>query len=235
MASRAAYVAGRSERGIAGVFTPAFFCYTPCNASGDLLFTIMAAFKNPKEERTFVLIKPDGVKKGLIGEIIKRFEQRDLKVVALEMFMPTVEQIDNHYPKNIEWITRLGQKTLGTYEKYGFDAKEDFGTMDAEKIGPLVRQWVIDYMASAPLVKMVIEGTHVIDMVRKICGPTMPYQAEMGTIRGDFSNDSPAIANAEKRAVANLVHASETPEEAAHEIAYWFGEETLHTYKRNGE
>lgn len=191
--------------------------------------------RNPKEEKTFVMVKPDGVKKGLVGEIIKRFEQRDLKVVALDMFMPTTDQIDNHYPKEEAWITRLGTKTLQTYEKYGYDAMEDFGTTEAEKIGPEVRQWVIDYMTSAPLVKMVVQGIHAVDMVRKICGPTMPYQAEMGTIRGDFSNDSPALANAEKRAVANLIHASETPEEAAHEIEYWFGNAPIHTYKRHGE
>lgn len=190
---------------------------------------------NPKEERTYVMVKPDGVKKGLVGEIIKRFEQRDLKIVALEMFMPTAEQIDNHYPKDEAWITRLGTKTLQTYEKYGYDANEDFGTTEAEKIGPEVRKWVVDYMTSAPLVRMVVQGTHAVDMVRKICGPTMPYQAEMGTLRGDYSNDSPAIANAEKRAVANIIHASETPEEAAHEIEYWFGKSPIYDYKRNGE
>ena len=110
----------------------------------------------------------------------------------------------------------------------------DFGTTDAAKIGPSVRKWVISYMTSAPLVKMVVQGTHAVDMVRKICGPTMPYQAEMGTIRGDYSNDSPAVANAEKRAVANIIHASETPEEAKHEIEYWFGKGATHTYKRYG-
>ena len=94
------------------------------------------ANKNPKEERTYVMVKPDGVKKGLIGEIIKRFEQRDLKVVALEMFQPTLEEIDNHYPKDVKWIKRLGEKTLSTYEKYQFDAMEDFGTTAPEEIGP---------------------------------------------------------------------------------------------------
>ncbi|MBU6323585.1 MAG: nucleoside-diphosphate kinase [Patescibacteria group bacterium] len=193
------------------------------------------AKRSPKEEKTYVMVKPDGVKKGLIGEIIKRFEQRDLKIVALEMFQPTAEQIDNHYPKDPAWITRLGEKTLKTYEKYGYDPLEDFGTDKPEEIGPHVRKWVIDYMTSAPLVRMVVEGIHAVDMVRKIAGPTMPYQADMGTIRGDFSNDSPALANAEKRAVANIVHASETPEEAAHEIEYWFGKSVIHSYKRHGE
>jgi nucleoside-diphosphate kinase len=191
---------------------------------------------NPKEEKTYVMIKPDGVQKGLIGEVIKRFEQRDLKIVALEMFQPTVEQIDNHYPKDAAWINRLGEKTLSTYEKYGYDAMADFGTTDTAKIGPEIRKWLIDYMISAPLVKMVVQGTHAVDMVRKISGPTMPYLADMGTLRGDYSNDSPAVANAEKRAVANIMHASETPEEAAHEIEYWFGGDTaIHDYKRHGE
>jgi len=189
--------------------------------------------KNPKEERTYVMVKPDGVKKGLIGEIIKRFEQRDLKVVALEMFQPTHDEIDNHYPKDPVWIKRLGEKTLATYEKYQFDAMKDFGTTAPEEIGPEIRKWLVDYMLSAPLVKIVVEGTHAVDMVRKIAGPTMPYQADMGTIRGDFSNDSPANANAEKRAVANILHASETPEEAAHEIEHWFGNKEMFSYKRH--
>ena len=178
--------------------------------------------KHLKEERTFVLIKPDGVKKGLIGEIIKRFEQRDLKIVALEMFQPTVEQINSHYPKDETWIRRLGEKSLGTYEKYGIDPKPLLGTNDPFKIGKLVRIWLIDYMSSAPLVRIIVQGLHAVDMVRKIAGSTLPYQADMGTIRGDFSNDSPVLANSEKRAVMNLMHASETPEEAKHEIAHWF-------------
>ena len=167
-----------------------------------------------KEEKTFVLIKPDGVQKGLIGEIIKRFEQRDLKIVALEMFLPTAEQIDKHYPKDKTWIKRLGEKSLNTYEKYGIAPKPLLGTTDQLEIGEMVRSWVIDYMSSAPLVRIVVQGLHAVDMVRKIAGSTLPYQADMGTIRGDFSNDSPALANSEKRAVMNLIHASETPQGA---------------------
>ena len=190
--------------------------------------------KNPKEEVTYVMLKPDGVRKGLIGEVIKRFEQRDLKIVALEMTKPDFDQVDNHYPKNEAWITRLGHKTLSTYEKYGYDAITELGTDDAAKIGPEIRKWLIDYMTSAPLVKMVVKGVHAVDVVRKIAGETMPYKADMGTIRGDFSIDSPALANAEKRAVMNIVHCSETPEEAAHEIKHWFGESVIHDYKRFG-
>ena len=190
--------------------------------------------KHPKEELTFVMIKPDGVRKGLIGEILKRFEQRDLKVVALEMFQPTHKEMDNHYPKSEAWINRIGERTASTYEKYGHDLKRDFGTTDLGKVGKTVRGWLVNYMVSAPLVKMVVQGVHSVDMVRKIVGATMPYQAEMGTIRGDYSADSAISANIEKRAIFNLIHASETPEEAAHEIKHWFGKKTIFKYKRFG-
>src|SRR3990172_1319767 len=190
--------------------------------------------KKLKEEKTFLMIKPDGVRKGLIGEIIKRLEQRDLKIVSLEMSQPTHEQVDGHYPKDEKWITRLGEKTTATYEKYGYDLVEDYGTKDCFELGKNVRKWTVEYMASAPMVRMIVQGVHAVDVVRKIAGPTMPYLADMGTIRGDFSIDSPALANKEKRAVMNLVHASETPEEALHEIKHWFGSQPVFNYKRFG-
>src|SRR5665213_3227212 len=158
---------------------------------------------NPKEELTFVMIKPDGVRKGLVGEIIKRFEQRDLKVVALEMFQPTYKEMDSHYPKDPKWINRIGERTSSTYAKYGHDLKRDFGTTDLAKVGKIVRGWLVEYMVSAPLVKMAVQGVHSVDMVRKIVGATMPYQADMGTIRGDYSADSAISANIEKRAIYN--------------------------------
>lgn len=181
------------------------------------------------------MIKPDGVRKGLIGEVVRRLEQRDLKIVALQMFQATRDEMDNHYPKDEAWIRRLGEKTLSTYDKYGYDAVKELGTKDALSIGKLVRRWLVEFMVSAPMVRMVVQGIHAVDMVRKIIGPTMPYLAEMGTIRGDFSADSPALANKEKRAVWNLVHASETLEEAAHEIKHWFGDKPpVFEYKRFG-
>ncbi len=189
---------------------------------------------HPKEEKTFIIIKPDGVRKGLIGEIISRFEQRDLKVVALEMFHASRKEMDSHYPKDDKWTRRLGEKTMATYAKYGHDVKKDFGTSDLMRVGKTVRGWLLDFMSSAPMVKMVVQGVHAVDMVRKIVGPTMPYLAEMGTIRGDFSNDSPLNANVERRSVYNLVHASETPEEAKHEIAHWFRKTPTYKYKRFG-
>ncbi|MFB6212289.1 MAG: nucleoside-diphosphate kinase [Candidatus Magasanikbacteria bacterium] len=187
---------------------------------------------NPKKEKTFLMIKPDGVQKGLVGEIVKRIEQRDLKIVRLEMFEATRDDIDGHYPKDKEWIERLGRKTLQTYEKYNIDPIEEMGTENEKEIGQQVRGWLLDYLTEAPMVKMIIEGVHAVDMVRKIVGPTMPSDADMGTVRGDFSVDSPTLANKEKRAVRNLVHASETQEEAQHEIEYWFEDESSYNYER---
>ena len=188
--------------------------------------------KSPRHERTFMLIKPDGVKRGLTGEILARLEKRGLKIVALEMIMATREQIDEHYPKDPAWVSRLGEKSLATYEKYGFDAVEEVGTADPAEIGKKVRAWLIDFMVSGPVVKLVIEGVHAVDMVRKLAGVTMPSAAELGSIRGDYSVESAALANMEKRAVQNLVHASETTEEAEHEIAHWFGKDPAFRYDR---
>ena len=190
--------------------------------------------QHPKEERTFLMVKTDGVRKGLIGEVIRRIEQRDLKVVALEMFEASRDEADSHYPKDETWIKKVGEKTLSTYEKYGYDAKKEIGTTDILEIGKKVRGWLMDYLTEAPMVKMVIQGVHAIDMVRKIVGDTLPYKAEMGTIRGDFSVDSPTLANKEQRAVMNIVHASATEEEAQHEIEFWFNGQKGFQYQRFG-
>ena len=185
-----------------------------------------------KQERTVVLIKPDGVKRGLIGEVVSRIERRGLKIIALSMINPTRKQIDKHYPKDPVWIKRLGEKSLATYAKYGWDPKKEMGTEDPIKIGKSVRDWILNFMTSGPAVKMVVEGIHAVDMVRKLVGNSIPALAEMGTIRGDFSVDSAALANKNQRAVHNLVHASETPEESAHELKFWFSPEEIFDYKR---
>lgn len=188
--------------------------------------------KNPKDELTYLMVKPDGVKRGLTGEIIRRIEERGLKVVALQMFEPNREKIDNHYPKDEKWISRLGEKTTKIYQSFGGDLVKEMGTTDLLEIGKQVRTWIIDYMISSPLVGMVIKGAHAVDMVRKTVGPTMPVDALPGTVRGDFSVDSAMLANREKRSVFNLVHASETPEEAKHEIKHWFGDAKILDYDR---
>jgi len=191
----------------------------------------------PQQERTLVLIKPDGVKRGLIGEIISRFEKRGLKVIALDMVHPTREEMERHYPKDRAWITNLGQNLLKSAQEYDVvvDLKKDYGTEDLYEIGCKVREWLIEFMISGPVVKMIIEGIHAIKMVRKIVGPTIPSFAEMGTIRGDYSVDSPAFANPMRRAIRNLVHASGNLEEAEQEIKFWFKPYQINPYKRAEE
>jgi len=191
--------------------------------------------EHPKEEKTVVLIKPDGVKRGLIGEIISRIEKRGLKIIALQMVQATPQQIDDHYPKSEEWMRRLGEKTLKNYKEFGIDAEKELGTSDTLEIGKMVRGWLIDYMTSGPIVKIVVKGIHAIKMVRKIAGGSLPSEAEMGTIRGDFSVDSAAAANRDKRAIHNIIHASETKEEAENELKLWFSLEDIFDYKRAEE
>jgi len=194
----------------------------------------MITTHHPKEEKTVLLIKPDGVKRGLIGEILSRIEKRGLKIIALEMIWATKEQMDGHYSKNEKWIKRLGEKTLKNFSDYGLDVKE-LGSDDPMEIGKMVRGWLLDFMTSGPIVKVVVKGIHAVEMVRKLVGVSMPSAAEMGTIRGDFSVDDATAANRDKRAIHNIVHASETPEESKHEIAFWFAADDICDYKRAEE
>ena len=186
-------------------------------------------------EKTLILVKPDGVQRGLVGAILGRFEQAGLKIVALRVVHPSREQAEKHYPNTAEWIEGMGQKTLQSYKENGVDPIAEVGTDDPRSIGELVKQWNIDYLSSGPVVACVLEGYHAIQVVRKMCGHTLPLVAGPGTIRGDYSTASPIIANALRHAIHNLIHASSTPEEAEHEIAHWFPEGGLVSYKRPDE
>lgn len=183
-------------------------------------------------EMTFMMVKPDGVMRGLIGEVIKRVEQRGLKIVAMKMVTADLKHVDAFYPNTDTWIERLGNKALGTFTEYGIDPMEHLGTKDPKKIGTDVRKALLEYMTIGPVVPMVVEGVHSISAIRKMVGATLPIFAEPGTIRGDFSSDAPTSANIEGRSIVNIVHASETAEEAKHEIAHWFSESEIHDYDR---
>jgi len=189
-----------------------------------------------KYQRTFCLIKPDGVMRGLVGDIIYRIEKSGLKIVALKMIHANKEMVARHYPiTNDFWVERLGEKSLSGFENLSVSPLEILGSDDKKVIGKQVTQVLIDYLTSGPVVCMVVEGIQSIDMVRKLAGDTLPYKAAVGTIRGDYSVDSPAIANAEMRSIHNIIHASENPEEAANEIKLWFGREPIYDYQRAGE
>ncbi|MDP2695948.1 MAG: nucleoside-diphosphate kinase [bacterium] len=188
-----------------------------------------------KEEQTLVIVKPDGIRRGLMGEIIKRIEQRGLKIIALQMFQATKEELAKHYSDSDENLKAMGDKTLATYHKYGLDAKKEIGTDDPVKIGKMVHGWIVEFMGSGPMVKMVVQGLHAVEMVRKLVGNTIPAMAEMGTIRGDFSVDSAVLANAQKRGIRNVIHASGNIAEAETEIDLWFSDKEIHAYKRAEE
>ncbi len=183
-------------------------------------------------ERTLVLIKPDGVQRGLVGRILGRFEDVGLKIIGMKMVTPTRQHVEQHYPNTPEWIMGMGNKTLESYEKNGVDPIAELGTKDPMAIGEMVKGWNIDYLSSGPIVAIVFEGYHAIQVVRKLCGHTLPLNADPGTIRGAYSSGSPIVANAKKHAIHNLIHASSTVDEANHEIAHWFPEGKLASYDR---
>ena len=146
------------------------------------------------------------------------------------------ELVAKHYPDDrIEFLEGMGKKTLETYTKYGMDPEESLGTMDPLAIGKMVNQWNMDFLSAGPVVAMMVEGVHAIDNVRMIAGNTLPVFAAPGTIRGDYSIDSPAVANAGKRSVHNIIHASGNPEEAKYEAELWFHKNEIHDYTRTDE
>ncbi len=190
---------------------------------------------DPRKERTLVLVKPDGVQRGLVGEILARFERAGLKLVGLKMVRASRELLERHYPADEGFLRTIGGKTKEAFEAYGLDVRERMGTDDPVEVGRQVREWLVEFMASGPVVAAVVEGVHAVSAVRKLVGKTLPVFAEPGTIRGDWSTDSPALANLERRPVRNLVHASGSLEEADYEVRLWFREDEIHPYRRADE
>jgi nucleoside-diphosphate kinase len=188
-----------------------------------------------RRERTLILIKPDGIQRALSGVILARFEQAGLKIVGLKMLQAERAVLERHYPSADAWIRTVGGKTREAFESYGMDVRAMMGTDDPAEIGRQVRGWLIDFMLSTPVIAAVLEGVHAVTAARKIVGKTLPVFAEPGTIRGDFSVDAPTVANAGRRPVRNLIHASGTVEEAEYEVALWFSPQELYAYRRADE
>ncbi len=176
-----------------------------------------------KKERTFVMVKPDGVQRNLIGEIIKRFENRGLKLVGIKMVVPTEEMVESHYLVNPDFKTIVGTKTIESYKKKG----ENPPTEDPEEQGQFVLDTLKKYMVSGPVVAMCWEGVHAVEIVRKVVGGTEPRSSDVGTIRGDYVIDSYQLADTDQRAVRNLIHASGDTGEAEKEVELWFNDNEL--------
>lgn len=173
-------------------------------------------------EETLVVIKPDGVARGLTGRIIEQFLDAGLELTRLEMRNASADLIERHYPDDEAWLSSVGAKTLADYERLGLDPADYFGAVDSLLIGRVIKGWLVDYMTQGPVVAMVLRGNEAISRVRTLCGNTVPALADPATIRGRFSSDSAAAANAEKRPIQNLVHASGNMQEASYEIGLWF-------------
>lgn len=154
-------------------------------------------------QRSLVVCKPDAVQRGIVGEILQRFERVGLKIVRMKMVMPDEAQYEKHYEEIGQMITRHGEQVF---------------------------RYNVDYMMSGPVIAMVLEGVEAVPLVRKIVGPTEPKSAEMGTIRGDYSHMSFGYSNSKGIGVPNLVHASGSVAEAKREIALWFEDDELYDY-----
>jgi len=188
-----------------------------------------------KKQKALLIIKPDGVQRGLIGKIINRFEQVGLKIIGLKFIWAKEQQIRDHYPSTEAWFKKVGERTLTNYAKKDLDAKKIFGTNDAISIGKTVKQWLITYLQESPLFMVVVEGYDCIEIVRKLSGNTIPVLAAPGTIRGDFSHDTIDLANEQSRPLRNIIHASDTVEDGEKEIKVWFTDGELFDYRRVDE
>ncbi len=179
------------------------------------------------KERTLVLIKPDGVQRSLIGQIVQRYEQTGLKLVGLKFFIPSPELVKKHYLVVDTWLESVGQKAKEAYLKKGL--KPPF--KDSKKCGQQVLKRLEKYLSSGPMVVMIWQGNEAVGIVRKITGGTEPLISDVGTIRGDLTIDSYQLADTDDRAVRNLIHASATPAEAKKEIKVWFRENEILKYR----
>jgi nucleoside-diphosphate kinase len=182
---------------------------------------------HPRYERTLTIIKPDGIQRGLVGEVIRRYERTGLKLIAIKMLVPTAEMIEEHYTLDPEWKMKTGKKNIKAYRDKGLVPPHE----DPIKQSNMILKKLREYLASGPVIAMIWQGAHAVDIVRKLTGNTEPMMSDVGTIRGDFVLDSYQMSDGDNRAVRNVVHASGSVKEAKDEIKHWFKPEELMDYK----
>lgn len=181
--------------------------------------------RKPHQERSLVILKPDSVQRSLVGDIIRRFERTGLKFTAMKMFIPTEKQLMSHYNKDDAWFLAKGERIVEDLKGQGL-------SVDREPIeyGRDIIRTIVKYMTAAPVVALVVEGNQAVAVVTKLVGTTEPSTSDVGTIRGDYTLDSYGHSSYENRAVRNLIHCSESPEEAEREIAIWFDADEIIEY-----
>jgi len=178
-------------------------------------------------EQTLVLIKPDGVLRGIVGEIIQRFERVGLKIVAIKMIQAPREILEKHYFKDDEWCKGVGEN----YKKnFGADSGKN-----SIQIGRNVVEGLIMDMQVSPVIGIVLEGHNAVMTVKRLTGPTNISDAAPGTIRGDFSHDTFGLANVLNRPTLTIIHATDNPNESQKEIDFWFSPDEIHSYSKPEE
>ncbi|VVA44231.1 Nucleoside diphosphate kinase [Candidatus Roizmanbacteria bacterium] len=183
-------------------------------------------------EKTLIILKPDAVKRGLIGKVIETFENTGLKLMAGKMLRPSADVIKNHYPGTPEWIKEMGEKTLSSFKQSGDDVQKIFKTDDPEKLGAFVYERLIKYWMEGPIVVMVWQGPNAVTVARKLRGHTIPALAVPGTLLAQFSFDSSPLSASLDRVVKTFIHASGSTDEADREIKYWFKDTKFKDYER---
>ncbi len=186
-------------------------------------------------QQTVVLVKPDGMKKRIVGDVISRFERVGFKMVAMKLVWVTRDHVGKHYKDEKEYLIGVGNNTLGDYKKYGLDPNENLGTDDPYEVGKMIRNANMDALSSGPLVAILWEGLDAIQVARKMVGATNTSIAIPGTIRGDYSADLFIQATMKKRPIRTLVHASGNVEEAEFEKKLWFKNEEIFEYRMPDE
>ena len=181
--------------------------------------------RKPHQERTFVILMFDIVQRSLIGEVIRRFERTGLKFTAMKMFVPTEAKLMTHYNKDEAWFLKKGNRIIEDLKTHNLPIEKD-----PIEYGKDIIRTIVHYMTAAPVIAMVLEGNQAVAVVTKLVGTTEPSTSDVGTIRGDYTVDSYGHSSFENRAVRNLIHCSESPEEAEREIAIWFGEDEIMNY-----
>jgi nucleoside-diphosphate kinase len=181
---------------------------------------------HPKKERSLVILKPDSVQRALIGEIIGRIERTGLKLSAFKFLVPSEDQCWTHYNKNDEWFEKKGMRVVEDRKGHGLAIEKE-----AKEYGKDIIRTNVRYFTSGPVLALVVEGNQAVAVVKKLVGGTEPTTSDVGTIRGDLTIDSYSLAALDDRAVRNLVHCSDSPEEAEREIPIWFSEQDIIKYR----
>ena len=178
-----------------------------------------------RRERTLVLLKPDAVIRKIAGEIIQRFERKGFKIIGLKMIWPDDELAQRHYTDSEDWLVGTGTRTYDNYV-----AKGTKPPLEPRELGLNTRRKLMEHITAGPVIAIVLEGAHVVELVRKMRGSTSPRSADVGTIGFDYTIDSYELSDAGDWATKNVVHASDSPATAQAEIAIWFSPQELHDY-----